>query len=749
MKTQEPIPLSSVRVSVVIAARNASSYIFKSLQAIYRSSYRNLEVIVVDDASTDETRQIASRFPCRVISLPERCGPGKARNIGVAASTGDIIFFTDADVLVTQDAIEKAVRILGENQEISAIIGCYTRQIPEQDFVSTYKNLLHHYVHHRSAGAVIGFFTACGAIRREAFELVGGFDESAIDCALEDLDLGMRLHGRGRRIVLFPDIQVTHMKRYTLRSLIQSDFRQRAIPYTVLMLRNRVFPDQLSTKRSDRASVFLAYLFLLLLACSLVADASWAFVASAAVAFAPVLYLNRRFYGFLLKEKGAGFLPRAIAMQVLTYLLSGLGLMVGLFIYFFRGAGQSDLDRGLSHSEAQSRSAFSGLTLPRPNPNIMSVVPHQPARPETGLIRMAFNENPVGPSPLALDAIRSALLGLNRYPDSRGTDLKRALARKHEIEPENIILGQGASDILEMITRAFLCPGDEIVIPDPTFPYYKMLGELCGCSTVSVPLCNHTVDLLAVASAVTARTKIIFIANPNNPTGTVVRQADIERFLDRVGDHLVIVFDEAYIDYVIDENIDTVRLLSRRPLVVVRTFSKILGLAGNRIGYGMADPAIIETLARLRRPYNTCSLAQAAALASLEDYEHLEKTIQTVAQGRSFLCREFDRLGLDYVPSHTNFILVDLRASTEKVTKELHSRGFLVRPMPPTSIRVSVGTAEQNRGFIKGLEFALQKTGRQAETADVSIMPSIPALIDAFKLRGDFAHDYTDQSAKP
>lgn len=745
MKTQETTPIPSGRVSVIVAARNASAYIFKSLQAIYRSGYKNLEVIVVDDCSTDETRQIISRFPCQLIPLSERCGPGKARNIGVAASEGDVIFFTDADVMVTADAIEKAVNILNNDQEISAIVGCYTKQIPGQDFVSTYKNLLHHYVHHKSAGPVIGFFTACGAIRREAFEMVGGFDESATDCALEDLELGMRLHRRGRKIVLFPDIQVTHMKRYTLRRLIWSDFRQRAIPYTIHMLRNRVFPDQLSTRRADRASVFLAYLFLLLVACSLIVDAPQAFVASAMAALGAVLFLNRRFYGFLLSEKGGRFLPRAIALQIITYMLSGLGLITGLLIYFFRFKEQPALEQPEQSSEAQSGSLFDRLTLLRPHPYIMSVVPHQPPRPETGFIRMAFNENPIGPSPLALEAIQSALFGLNRYPDSRGTDLKQALARKHDLDSENIILGQGASEILEIITRVFLSPGDEIVTPDPTFPYYKMVGQLSGCNTVSIPLRNHGVDLQAVAAAVTEKTRIIFIANPNNPTGTVVKQADIERFLESVADHVVVVFDEAYIDYVTGEKIDTVRLLSRKPLILVRTFSKVMGLAGNRIGYGMADPNIIEMLSKLRRPYNTCALAQVAALASLEDSEHLEKTIQTVTQGRSFLCREFDRLGIDYVPSHTNFILADMRVSTDKVMKELLARGFLVRPMPPTSIRVSVGTAQQNRDFIKALGFALEKA--EHTTVDISRKPAL-TLIDAFKLRGDFTHDYTDQPTK-
>ena len=727
MKTREITSDSSPLISVVIAAYNASDYLFKCLEAIYQSSYSNIQVIVVDDCSTDESRQIASKFPCHLISLAEHGGPGKARNVGVAASSGSIIFFTDADVLVAPKVIEQIVAFLNSNQEISGIVGCYTKETPETGFVSTYKNLLHHYVHHQSAGLVTGFFTACGAIRREAFEQAGGFDESASNCFLEDIELGMRLQRRGCKIVLLPNIQVTHRKRYTLRSLIRSDFWQRAVPYTIHMLRNRVFPNQLSTKISDRASVFLIYLSLLLLAAP-VTGAPLVFVAGAVAALSTVIFLNRRFYAFVLEHKGKRFLLKSVILQFMIYMLSGLGLIVGGGIYLLRGMERAEIEHPLTDKKPQVAGAE---ILPRVNPYILSVTPHHPPKPEAGLLRMAFNENPVGPSPLALEAIRDAMFDINHYPDSRGMKLKEALARKHNLRPENIILGQGASEILEIITRAFLCPGDEIIIPDPTFPYYRILGQLCGCNSITVPLRNGTVDLDALAAAVTPRTKIIFIANPNNPTGTVVEQPEIERFLRLVPDKVMIVFDEAYIDYASGKEIDTVCLLSQRPLISVRTFSKTLGLAGNRIGYGMATAKIIELISKIRRPYNTCTLAQAAALASLADHKHLEKTIQTVTQGRAFLYQQFERLGLDYVLSHTNFILVDLHINTSDITDVLLSLGILVRPMPPTGMRVSVGTSEQNARFIRALDYALQKAGRLPETSFVLTAPVITVSGDA------------------
>jgi histidinol-phosphate aminotransferase len=758
MKAQDFNPISPLRVSVVIAARNAGAYLFKSLQSLYQSSYKNVEVVVVDDCSTDESRQIAARFPCRLIPLAERCGPGKARNIGVDASSGEIIFFTDADVMVCPGTIEQVANFFNANPDIDAVLGCYTKEIPGHDFVSNYKNLLHHFVHQRSAGPVAGFFTACGAIRRGAFEKVGGFDESVADCSLEDLELGMRLHRRGGKIALHPEIQVTHLKRYTLCRLLYADFRQRAIPYTIHMLRHGIFPDQLSTTKADRASVFVVFLSLLLLAGGFLTLSVWGF-AAAATALGLMMFINWRFYSFLLRQKGLAFLIKGIAMQTLTYLMSGVGFIIGAGLYVLRRNRKAAIAPDCSARIEAERNDQGALATNAPgpptpatrlqaNPYILSVTPHQPPKPDPKLVRMAFNENPAGPSPLALEAVRKASLGLNYYPDSRGSDLKQALAIKHGLEPENILLGQGASEVLEIITRAFLSPGDEIIIPEPTFPYYRMLGQLSGCPAITVPLRNHTVDLPALCAAVTPKTKMIFIANPNNPTGTIVGQREIDSFIRGVPEEVLLVFDEAYIDYVMHEKIDTLRHLRQRPMISVRTFSKVSGLAGSRIGYGMADSFIIDTLSRLRRPYNTCALAQAAALACLSDDQHLQKTRQMVSRGRSFLCQQFDRLGFDYVPSQTNFILVDMHADAGRVTEELRLRGFLVRPMPPTSLRVSVGTQEQNQGFIRELEEILEMARPPREAASLPKMTAIPKLKDAFQLRGDFSRDYTDQPTK-
>ncbi|MGH9752181.1 MAG: histidinol-phosphate transaminase [Blastocatellia bacterium] len=347
------------------------------------------------------------------------------------------------------------------------------------------------------------------------------------------------------------------------------------------------------------------------------------------------------------------------------------------------------------------------------NPCILPITPYKPGKPisevqkELGLdsiVKLASNENPAGPSPLALLAMKSILSGINFYPEDSGVELKRGLADKCGVSARNIILGHGATEVLEIIARAFVCPGDEVISAHPSFPWFQMLGQMSGAKNVIVPLREHTHDLKAMADSITPKTKLIFIANPNNPTGTIVGQDEIESFLKSVPDHVVVVLDEAYTEYVTGEQNDTIRYVWRKPVIIVRTFSKFSGLAGLRIGYAIAGRWIIELLEKVRAPFNTAAVSQVAALASLEDHEHREQTHRLVNDGKAFLYAQFKELGLDYVPSEANFIFVDFHADAEAIFTALLSRGFVIRPMLKTCARITIGTPEQNAGLVHALK---------------------------------------------
>jgi histidinol-phosphate aminotransferase len=290
--------------------------------------------------------------------------------------------------------------------------------------------------------------------------------------------------------------------------------------------------------------------------------------------------------------------------------------------------------------------------------------------------------------------------------------LKRALADKYGASCENVILGHGATEVLEIIARAFVRPGDEIISAHPSFPWFQMLGQMNGGRNVVVPLREHVHDLEAIAASITPETKMIFIANPNNPTGTIVSQREIESFLRMVPDHVIVVLDEAYIEYV-TRQMNAPAYTGQKPRIIVRTFSKISGLAGLRIGYGIAERWIIELLEKVRQPFNTTSIAQAAALASLGDQNHLKLSRQLVRDGKNYLYSQFEKLGLVYVPSEANFIFVDFRTDADAVFNALLGRGFIIRPMLKTCARITIGSAEQNVGLVSALAEVL--SGRLTE----------------------------------
>ncbi len=352
------------------------------------------------------------------------------------------------------------------------------------------------------------------------------------------------------------------------------------------------------------------------------------------------------------------------------------------------------------------------------SPFLQGLVPYSPGKPIeeverelgiTGSIKLASNENPVGPSPKALEAIRAALPDLHRYPDGEGFYLKRALAEHLDVSSAHLILGNGSNEILELLARCFLSPGDEVVLADPAFVVYGMVAQLAGSRQVRVPLTDYTHALDAMAAAITSRTKIVFIGNPNNPTGTAVVPQALASFVASVPEGVIIVCDEAYVEYMPSEMVpDTLRWIREgRVLVTLRTFSKIYGLAGIRLGYGVGPPDLIELLNRARQPFNTNLLAQKAACAALTDTEHLTRSRRVNEEGKKYLTEQLSVLGFPFVPTVANFLLVETRGEGAALAQALLHRGVIVRPMGiytlPWHIRVTIGTAEENRRFIAAL----------------------------------------------
>ena len=356
-------------------------------------------------------------------------------------------------------------------------------------------------------------------------------------------------------------------------------------------------------------------------------------------------------------------------------------------------------------------------------PWLHSLEPYPPGKPidelerEYGVsdsIKLASNENPLGPSPKAIEAILRALPQLHRYPDGSAFYLKRRLAERHGVSPDEIIVGNGSNELIEMVVRTFLRPRDEAVMADQAFVVYRMVVQAVAATPRIVPLRHFTHDLEAIAEAVTSRTRMIFVANPNNPTGTIFRRGTWEAFLQGLaGRQLLVIADDAYAEYVTDpEYPDTVacRGDGSVPVVSLRTFSKLYGLAGLRIGYAVAPAGIVEALGRVRQPFNVNALALVAAQAALDDHEHVERTLAVNREGMAYLTRELDRMGLPWVPSSANFILVRVGHGS-RVYDDLLRHGVIVRPMDgygfPDHLRVTIGLPDENARCIRALEAVL------------------------------------------
>lgn len=367
-------------------------------------------------------------------------------------------------------------------------------------------------------------------------------------------------------------------------------------------------------------------------------------------------------------------------------------------------------------------------------PQVLGLVPYSPGRPieevqrELGfddVVKLASNENPLGPSPLALQAIREGLQGLHRYPDGGCYNLRETLGRSLGVKPEQLCFGNGSNELLELVTRAFVGPEDEVVMGHPAFIVYRSVCRAVGCQVREVPLKEFAHDLDVMLQAVTPRTKLVFLGNPNNPTGTCVPVNDLYNFVRELPGHVILVVDEAYREYLPQHlQPDLLRYIREgRYLLALRTFSKAYGLAGLRMGYGVGPPEMAEILNRVRQPFNVNALAQRAAVAALNDTNHLEETLRITETGRQNVQSLLKGLGLSCVPSVTNFVLVNVRTEGAAIASALFRKGVIVRSMEgydlPTFIRVTIGTPEENIRAIEAL-------GAVLEEMEAAVKPSSP-----------------------
>jgi histidinol-phosphate aminotransferase len=324
----------------------------------------------------------------------------------------------------------------------------------------------------------------------------------------------------------------------------------------------------------------------------------------------------------------------------------------------------------------------------------------------SAIVKLASNENPLGPSPKAIEAMRAAAENAHLYPDGGGFYLRKAIAAKLGLAPENIILGNGSNEVIEFLGHAFLDLEDDVVTSRYAFIVYKLIATSFGARTIETPSPDYQQDLEAMLDAITPKTRLIFVPNPNNPTGTLISQAVIDGFISEVPENVIVVFDEAYFEF-LDNPPDTLRFVrDGRNIVVLRTFSKIHGLAGLRIGYGVARADLIEVLQKTRQPFNVNSIAHAGALAALEDEEHLRETKRVVDAGRPYLEEQFAEMKIQFVPGVANFVMVNV-GDGPVVFEKLLRRKIIVRPLKGYKLRewlrISVGTMEQNKKCIAAL----------------------------------------------
>jgi histidinol-phosphate aminotransferase len=356
-------------------------------------------------------------------------------------------------------------------------------------------------------------------------------------------------------------------------------------------------------------------------------------------------------------------------------------------------------------------------------PYVRAIAPYQPGKPipelaremglnEADIIKLASNENPLGVSPLAQRAIREVLDGLARYPDGNGFELKRALSERFGVAHENIVLGNGSNDVLDLAARAFLAPGTSAVYSQHAFAVYPLAVQTIGATGIEVPAKNFGHDLEAMRRAVRSDTRLVFVANPNNPTGTFVPPAQVEAFLGALPAQVVVVIDEAYTEYLSPGlQGDSVGWLKRYPnLILTRTFSKVYGLAGLRVGYALANPEVADLLNRVRQPFNVNSMALAAAAAALGDAEFVRRSYEVNRDGMKSVTSALSEMGLEFIPSFGNFVTVRV-GDAAQIFQRLLRLGVIVRPVAsygmPEHLRVTIGTASENTRFLDSLKGSL------------------------------------------
>jgi histidinol-phosphate aminotransferase len=361
---------------------------------------------------------------------------------------------------------------------------------------------------------------------------------------------------------------------------------------------------------------------------------------------------------------------------------------------------------------------------PRVPDHVLKIAPYVPGKPieearrSTGrrdIVKLASNENPLGPSPLARQAIREAAARAHRYPDGSGTALRQALAARHKVSGSQVILGNGSTELVEILAKTFLGGRRTAVVADPAFIMYRIAVHAMNAPLVSVPLVDERHDLEAMAAACDAKTALVYIGNPNNPTGTYVGRAAFEAYFERLPAHVLTVIDEAYFDYVFERDYpDGLAFLrAGRQVVVLRTFSKIHGLAGLRLGYAVTSPDVARGIEAVRSPFNTSSVAQAAGLAALGDREHVARSRRENRTECRYLQRELRRRRIDFVPSVANFILVRTGLGGEEMHQRLLRHGVIVRPLEAygykDAIRVSIGRHSDNQRFLQALDATLKE----------------------------------------
>ncbi|WP_417440740.1 histidinol-phosphate transaminase [Idiomarina sp.] len=353
------------------------------------------------------------------------------------------------------------------------------------------------------------------------------------------------------------------------------------------------------------------------------------------------------------------------------------------------------------------------------NPGVKQLRPYQAGKPtselqrELGLqhvVKLASNENPLGLSEKVKTALEAELTDLVRYPDANGYYLKSRLAELHEVGTQQITLGNGSNDVLEILARTFVSDKDEVIFSQHAFVVYPLVTQAIGAKPIAVPAVDYGHDLDGMAKAVTDKTKMIFIANPNNPTGTFLSTSALKSFLDKIPQHIIVVLDEAYYEYVPeDERAPSVEWIKEYPnLVVSRTFSKAYGLAGLRAGYVVSDESVADVLNRIRQPFNMNSLSLKAAEVVLDDHAYLQKAVELNAQGMKQLTDFCEDSGLNYIPSYGNFLTIEVGSDAEKLYDQLLHEGVIVRPVGgyelPNHLRVSIGLPEENQAFTKAMK---------------------------------------------